>query len=474
MKKKICSLKIAYICSALLVLGQLSGCSPEVSNIGHAQGQTETQSSQDRSDIGRFDSADTAVVASADLSKKTVTLHNIKADRNYTLKYDETTYLTDRYGGALVMEQVTPGTVADVRFMKDTKKLVSLHISPDAWDYDDVRQFDLGRGNSTASIGSAVYHLSPETPVFSNGENGQFMDIVQGDVISVSGIGNEIYGISVEKGHGYLKLINDDALIGGWIEVGNAVITTISENMMLVVPEGSYTVHLYNGDTKGDRDITVGRNQETDIDCSDIQSEKPKTGYVTFSLDPSDAKLQIDGSDTDTSAPVELTYGIHQISVSADGYETISKYISVGTDMANITLKLDSEETASSQGTDETASSKGTAESSAETVSDESAAVSSASSASTVSGNSTSAKASETTSNVVYVDAPADCSVYLDGTYIGTSPACFTKTTGSHTITFTKKGYVSRSYTVYLYNDGSDITYSFADLKSDGTVSGND
>ena len=60
--------------------------------------------------------------------------------------------------------------------------------------------------------------------------------------------------------------------------------------------------------------------------------------------------------------------------------------------------------------------------------------------------------------------------------------------TGSHTITLRKEGYQSKSYTIYLYNDGEDITYSFPELEkiekeennkiedknSGGTVSGND
>ena len=465
--------------TALMLVMSLTGCSSEVSNIGQARekdqaiASTEIGTELTGSSDGTYDSADTAVVASVDGSEHKITLHNIKTDRNYTLSYDDSTSILNKHGSVMVMDQIQPGMIADVKFMMDSKKLASLKVSSDAWQYDDVTQFDLGCGNSTASIGSGVYHLSDNTPVFSDGDTGEFMDIVEGDVISVSGIGNDICGISVQKGHGYLKLLNDEALIGGWIEVGNEVITTISDNMMLVVPEGTYKVRLYNGDAKADRDVTIERDRETDIDCSDIVSPEPKTGYVEFDITPDDAQLTIDGEVKDTSAPIELEYGVHQITASADGYETVSKYISVGTDMAKLSLTLESAdestEDASSESASETASA---ASSSADTVSDESAAIQ-ASSTSTVSGNSTSTT-STTTDNSVYVDAPTDCSVYLDGTYIGTSPACFTKTTGSHTITFTKKGYVSRTYTVYLYNDGSDITYSFANLVSDGTVSGND
>lgn len=478
--------RMMYLAVALFSCVCMTACSSEVSNIGQARekeqtGEIGTELTGNRP--GAYDSADTAVVSSVNESDETITLHNIKAGRNYTLGYDDTSKVINKHGGALVMEQIELGTIVDVKFKKDSKKLASLSVSKDAWQYSDVSQFDLGRGNSTASIGSAIYHLSPDTPVFSGGETGEFMDIVRGDVISVSGMGNDIYGINVEKGHGYLKLQNDEALIGGWIEVGNEVITTISDNMMLVVPEGTYKVRLYNGDAKADRDITITRNHETDIDCSGIVSPEPKTGYVEFDIDPEDAHLLIDGNDAEVSVPVELKYGIHQITASADGYETVSKYISVGTDMAKLSLKLDKEDSESTSSDENSQESEENAEISSavaassaapDVVSNESAAIQNSTSATTVSGNSsTTTGASTTTSNSVYVDAPKNCSVYLDGTYIGTSPACFTKTTGSHTITFTKSGYVSRTYTVYLYNDGSDITYSFADLVSDGTVSGN-
>ena len=59
----------------------------------------------------------------------------------------------------------------------------------------------------------------------------------------------------------------------------------------------------------------------------------------------------------------------------------------------------------------------------------------------------------------------------------GISPINFKKVTGSHTITLRKNGYQAKSYTIYLYDDGQDITYSFADLEpeyyNNDTVSGN-
>ena len=47
---------------------------------------------------------------------------------------------------------------------------------------------------------------------------------------------------------------------------------------------------------------------------------------------------------------------------------------------------------------------------------------------------------------------------------------------GTHTITLRKEGYITRSYSIEVPDDGRDVTYSFPDLdpeNSESTVSGN-
>lgn len=90
--------------------------------------------------------------------------------------------------------------------------------------------------------------------------------------------------------------------------------------------------------------------------------------------------------------------------------------------------------------------------------------------------DSSSVSANELTSSYrVYIDSPSDVEVYLDGIYVGMSPVNFKKEAGTHTITFRKTGYVTKSYTVQIDDEEKDVTYSFTDLvKEDGTtVSGN-
>lgn len=424
----------------------ITGCTSQASNIGLARENDRDSVGTDFvvAEVGSYDSADTAVVVSVEPDTGSVTFMNIETGKQYTLSYDGTTYVMDKYEGPMSMSQINAGDIVDITFLKSKKRLASVQISPRSWMYDNIENYDLGGLNKTAIIGSNTYSLPDEVVVISEGQRKEIMDIVNKDVLTISGIDHEIYSISVKKGHGYLRLSNEQALVGGWIEVGNAVIQKITENMLLAVPEGSYQVLLTNGNTSCVKDVIIERNKEVILDVGGLEILQDKTGKILFSVDPSDAIVSIDGEIVDISGEIELEYGIHKVRLEAEGYRTLTKYIQVGSEYASISFTME-------EGNQDE---------------DDGSSVSSNNSYDDIVG--------AVTGDRVYIDAPSNVEVYVDGNYVGISPVSFTKVTGDHTITLSRSGYQSRSYTIYLYDDGEDITYSFTDLEpNDPTVSGN-
>ncbi len=456
MHKRISQAVTVLMMMALLI----TGCASEASNIGLAKdkegGAVDTGFSVTA--VGSYDSADTAVVMSIDQDNKSVSFMNMDTGKQYTLYYDGTTYIKDKYDGPMTISQLKAGDVADVNFLKGKRQIASIQLSPKAWVYDNIKNYDLGGINKTASIGASTYSLPENVVVLSDGKRTEVMDVVAQDVVTVSGIDHQIYSISVEKGHGYLRLKNDQALIGGWIEVGNSVIKEITEDMLLVVPEGSYQVLLSNDGISCTKDVVIERDKEVVLDVGDLEIARDKTGRILFSVTPDNADVTIDGKQVDISKAVELPYGIHQVHLEAEGYDSLTKYIQVGSERASISFTLEKskeEDTASS------ISQNSLAEDDTGTAAEDTSSISE----NTVTASS---------DNKVYIDAPKNVEVYLDSNYMGISPVSFKKVTGSHTITLRKSGYVTKSYTIYLYNDGEDITYSFSDLeKESNTVSGN-
>ena len=218
--------------------------------------------------------------------------------------------------------------------------------------------------------------------------------------------------------------------VGGWIQVGLKVVQQVTEDMLIPVSEGAYQVLVSNSGTVADKSVSIARNQETVLDLSDVKIAAPKTGQVLFSVLPAEAELYVDGSKADLSGPVELTYGIHQIICRAKGYKSVTKYLSVGQASAGINIELEV-----SDGTEEE-------DGDAEVIA---------------------------TYYQVHVDAPEKAELYLDGAYVGVVPCSFKKTAGTHVITLSRKGYVTRSYTITVDSEEKDASFSFADLESDGT-----
>lgn len=445
----------------------VTGCTSQASNIGLAKGSDKQPIDTGfiLAEAGSYDSADTAVVLSVLPDMGYVTFMNIETGKQYTLSYDGTTYVMDKHEGPMAMSQIKKGDIVDITFLKSKKRLASVQLSPQSWVFKDVGNYDLGGINHTARIGSSIYSLPEQAVIFSEDERAELMEIVDKDVLKISGIGHKIYSIMVERGHGYLRLSNEQALIGGWIEVGNTVIRTITEDMLLVVPEGSYQVALINGDASVVKDVEIRRDKEVILDVGDIQIAEDKKGIVLFSVIPDTADVSIDGEPVDISKEVELDYGIHKVRLEAEGYRTLTKYIQVGAAYASIKFTMEE------IGEDFTEDSLYNNSISDNDAYDEIA------------------EAQNSTENMVYIDSPKEVEVYVDGRYVGVSPTSFKKVTGTHTIVLRKTGYQSKSYTIYLYNDGEDITYSFPELiaeddedgdntskkdqNSQGSVSGN-
>lgn len=383
---------------------------------------------------GSFDSADTAVVVRINKEEEKITFLNLTVNRNYTLQYDGTTVFSDRYGQSMTLEQIREGDIVDVTFLKSKKRLATLAISGDSWTTADISRYQFDAVSHDVTIGNEVYKVTEHTKIFSDGEEIEMMDLNSVDILTFHGIGNTVHSIVVEKGHGYLRLSGDENFIGGWIEVGQNIIRQITEDMLLTVPEGNYQVLISITGGGGTKSVIINRNTEITLDIGDLEIEAPQYGQVLFAMSPSSASLYVDGTLVDTSLPVTLEYGIHQLMARADGYSTVTSYLKVAQESAGIDITLDLEEDDEEEEKDNQ-----------ETVS---------------SGNAT------TTASYyqVYIDAPEGAEVYVDGNYIGICPVSFRKVEGPHVVTLRRTGYETRSYTIQVDGEDKDISYSFAEL----------
>ena len=384
---------------------------------------------------GSYDSMDTAVLVSKN-NDETLTFMNIETGKNYTLSYTGATTIWDKYKEAMSMEQLSEGDIVDVKFLKTKKKVADITLHKDAFIYTDVTKYEINELTRTFTIVKEAFSYDKNVVIVSDGREIDLMDLNDTDSLSVQGIGSTIYSVSVDKGHGYLKLANDEYFVGGWIEIGSSMIRPITEDMLLVVPEGKYDILFTNKGNSGTKQVTIRRDEEVTVDIGDFEIKEIQYGKVIFTLNPADASLYIDGKLIDTSSAISLEYGIHQLIAVASGYDTMTKYIKVGQESAGVSITMEKEASDDTEKEDE--------------------------------------KEEEDTIDIssyykVYIDTPEGVEVYLDGNYVGISPVSFAKKPGTHTITLRKNGYVTRSYTIEIDKEEKDVTYSFADLLESDT-----
>lgn len=416
--------------------------------------------------------SDTVILVSANHDEHLLTFQNLETGLRYTLTYDGVTAFADKYGTAMSAEQIVTASIADITFVKEKKQLLSFAVSPDYFIMTDVSFESLIKNDTRMNLMGEEYKLDDYLVIASENETMERMELYKGDVVTVFGNGHTIYSMHLESGHGYLRLENDTYFIDGWIEVGNKAITKVTENMLLTIPEGQYDVLVSNEGISGNKQVTIGRNQEVSIDLGDIEHEV-KYGNVLFVLNPSKATLFVDGVKVDASAPVSLEYGIHQLICRADGYETLSNYIKVGDDYASVSIALtpqteeknDEPEKENADQNENAITSEPSSEIEQIPLPEGANTENSAEQApeTDVPQSDTSGITTNETGKV-YIDAPEDVEVYVDGEYIGVAPVVFPQKGDTMLITLRKAGYQTRSYTLRLDNSGADVHYSFSGL----------
>ncbi len=337
-KDKLFHLPAAAVCAVSLLL---TGCG----SIGMAQESTfesAYENKEEEEPVDIYLSGATVIIESVQQEEQVIDVYVTDRNESRSFTYTGATTIQDKYGSGMSMAQLNPGDIADIKYNSELERIGSITLSPDAWNHEGITRYNLDIGNGSASIGDETYGMSSNVRFFSDGKFIDADQIIQQDVLTFRGKGSTIMSVVVSQGHGYLKLENDQAVIGGWIEVGETLISQIAPDMLFVVPEGTYTVRFSGTGVEETREVTIERNKETLLDLGDIEIPQPEKGLVTVQVTPQSAQVFIDENKVDITYPIRVPVGLHQITAKASGYDTVSEYFQV--DGENITVKLNLDE----------------------------------------------------------------------------------------------------------------------------------
>lgn len=351
---------------------------------------------------------------------------DIKTGTEYEVPYTGSTDIQDAYGKIKAASTMDMGGIYDV-YVDKKGKAVKIHGNSDAWVRYDVSGITVDENSRKLSIGASNMIYESYTVVLSGEERISIAQLVDQDKLVIRGVGEKVYSVNVTAGHGYLKLTGVDALVGGYVSIGNKQLLGVTKDMLVTAPVGTHTVNVRNGNLSASKTVTIAKDETTSVDFSEVQSDPVKMGAVNFSVTPKGAVMSIDGVEVDYSTPVSLSYGTHRVKLVANHYQEYSEIINVNS--AYVTKIIDM----------------------------------------TSSGTSTSTAADNTSGYKVSVTAPKGAVLYVNSEYIGTVPCSFDKSSGKKTITLSQNGYNTVSYTISIANTAGDLTYAFPEMISGGT-----
>lgn len=409
----------------------------------------------------------TAVVLEINKSDKTIRLFDIDKKEEISLNYTGGSNILDKFDQVISMSQVEIGWIVDANYQSSKNKLTFMQPSSKAWEYLGVNNMTIKDDEKTITIAKSKYTYD-QPLVVDNDKLITLEDLAVQDELTVRGIDEVIWSIIVTKGHGTVRLKDYDAFLGGSITVGYEAVGQITEDMSITVREGNYNLTVENGEYSGTKNITIYRNKETVVSLGDLGPEPVQYGQIEFDITPFGADLFIDGELTPYAGPVKLSYGEHSIEVSLGGYASYRSNLNVdyaGKKIQIVLPELQSRETVrvvetgeiESEGTenieyndwDNEQYGRGDYPEYIDSI---------------VDNNDMDDDPIVDKDHLIYIQNPTGASVYINGEFKGISPGSFQKIIGSHVLTFIKKGYQTKSYTIDIADDGLDTYISLPDL----------
>ncbi len=369
----------------------------------------------------------TGVLSYNNKTEKKAHFVDISSNVEYEVPYSGGTDIQSKYGSVISAGSMQLGAIYDVVCYK-SGIAKSIHGNKNEWEKKKINDIEVDESSKKIVVGNSNLRYDEKIVILSGEDRIAIASIIKQDEVTIRGIDNTAYSIIVNVDHGYIRFTGVTAFIGGYVTIGRDNMYTVTEDMLVASKVGNQQIEIQAGNTKSTKEVTVEKGQETIVDFSEFLLPATKQGAVIFKVSPSDAIMSIDGKEVDYSEPIQLTYGKHNIRLVANHYEEYTETIVVNS--LSFTKVIDMTPKSSIKSTTK---------------------------------NPTSSNLTDGYS--VQVVEPQGAALYVDSVYIGIVPCAFDKKVGTKTITLTKSGYNTISYSISISNTAGDLTYSFPQME---------
>lgn len=433
----------------------------------------------------------TCIIRAIDLDSCRIELYDTDSGSDIEFTYTAATDIRTSYGKVIGAALLKVGDIV-VAETPDGSKLDSLKGSSDFKTHKDVMRFTVDASIGRLTAGNNVYKYDDRILVLDGERFIDMSDLDSLDVISLFYRDNTIFFIKVVSSHGFLSFTGTDDFEGGSISInGSHTSYSVKAGSSVPLAVGDYSVYVENLELSASADIKIDSHKTTVFDLSPFGRVPVTYGDVVFNIYPEGALLYIDGVNTYYGQPVSIPEGSHSIRVELGGYIAFVGTIDVSASGGTFNISLPPAPVAKEEEPPEDILYNETQEaddylSDEEDGGDDSFIFDDSTSDTSDAGSVTDTGYTDNTSDgddyglddgdtaqsdagksglKLIIACTEGTSVYINGTLAavvnGGTAVCDKPHAGTVTVRLVLDGYISRTYTVSIEDDGEDAIFSF-------------
>ena len=428
----------------------------------------------------------TCIIRAIDIDSCRIELYDTESGSDLEFTFTAATDIRTSYGKVIGAALLKVGDIV-VAETPDGLKLDSLKGSNDFKTHKDVMRFTVDAPIGRLTAGNNVYKYDDRILVLDGERFIDISDLDSLDVISLFYRDNTIFFIKVVSSHGFLSFTGAEDFEGGSISInGSRTAYSVKSGAAVPLAVGDYSVYVENLELSASADIRIDSHKTTVFDLSPYGRVPVTYGDVVFNISPEGALLYIDGVNTYYGEPVSIPEGSHGIRVELGGYIAFVGTIDVSASGGTFNISLPPAPVAKeeeppedilyneTEEADDYLSTEDDTEEDDGFIFDDNTSDSSDTGSFDDTGDTGTAYTDDTddtagdtpTSGLkLIISCTEGTSVYINGTLAATvsggSAVCDKPRAGTVTVRLVLDGYISRTYTVSIEDDGEDAVFTF-------------
>ncbi|MCR5432547.1 MAG: PEGA domain-containing protein [Lachnospiraceae bacterium] len=438
----------------------------------------------------------TCIIRGIDLDGCMIELYDIDSGSDLEYTFTAATDIRTSYGKSISSALLKVGDIVVVE-TSDGTKLDSINGEGDFKTHKDVMRFKIDKSIGRITAGNTVYKYDDRLLILDGVRFINIDDLNSLDVISLYHKDNTVFFIKVVSSHGFLSFTGSEDFEGGTITISGVNTSyQLTQDLSIPLSVGDYSVYVDNLELSASADIRIESHKTAVFDLSPFGRVPITYGDVTFNINPEGALLYIDGVNTLYNEPVSIPEGSHSVRVELGGYISFSGTIQVSSTGGTFNISLppapvnietppedilynetdegddyiDSDDDIDSEASD---TSEETDSSHNDFIFDDT--TSDPSDPSEDNTDSAALGSDDNTEGIVssngqklIISCTEGTSVYVNGTHVSTvsggSAVSEKPRPGTVTVRLVLDGYISRTYTVTIEDDGEDAEFTFPDM----------